>query len=375
MIAPTRVPDAGPLLVLAAGGTGGHVFPAQAVAEEMLRRNWAAEFWTDRRGLAFANGFPQDVKVQTIASSTQARGGIAERAVAPAKIAKGVLSALLRIRSLRPAVVAGFGGYPAFPPIAAAWLARTPTLIHEQNGVLGRANKVLAKRVDMVACGAVDTILPKGVECVRTGNPVRAEVLEFEKASYHEPDGGEIRLLVTGGSQGAGAIDRVMADAVTILPNDLRQRLRVTQQVRPENLESTKEKYLRCSVECEIAPFYEDLPRRIADSHLVVSRSGASSIAEIGVIGRPAILIPFAAAANDHQTANAQGLIDAGAAVALIENELSPEAMARELARILTNKGTAARMAEAAKRTSMPTAAAQLADAIECLAEKRETNR
>ena len=369
MIARSRVPNAGPmLLVLAAGGTGGHVFPAQAVAEEMLRRNWKAEFWTDRRGLRFASGFPQDVKVKTIESSTQSRGGFLERAIAPAKIAKGVLSSLSRIRRMRPAVVAGFGGYPAFPPLAAACLAGTPTLIHEQNGVLGRANKMLANRVDLVACGAVATSLPEGVECVRTGNPVRAEVLEFEKVAYREPGDGEIKLLVTGGSQGAGAIDRVMADAVAILPNELRRRLRVSQQVRPENLEDTKDKYRRCSVRCEIAPFFEDLPRRIADCHLVVSRSGASSIAEIGVIGRPAILIPFAAAANDHQTANAQGLIEAGAAVALSEDELSAETVAREIARILTNEGTAARMAEAAKQTSMPTAVAQLADAIEGLA-------
>ena len=364
-----RVPNADPLLVLAAGGTGGHVFPAQAVAEEMLRRNWKAEFWTDHRGLRFVSGFPQEVKVGTIESSTQARGGIVQRAVAPAKVAKGILSALSRIRRLRPAVVAGFGGYPAFPPLAAAWLAGTPTLIHEQNGVLGRANKMLANRVNLVACGAVSTTLPKGVDCVRTGNPVRAEVLELEKVPYREPGDGEIRLLVTGGSQGAGAIDRVMADAVAMLPDGLRRRLRVTQQVRPENHEAAKEKYERCSVKCEIAPFFEDLPRRIADAHLVVSRSGASSIAEIGVIGRPSILIPFAAAANDHQTANAQGLVEAGAAVSLSENELSPETMAREIARILADEGTAASMAEAAKRTSMPTAVAQLADAIEGLAE------
>lgn len=375
MIAQARAPNVAPLLVLAAGGTGGHVFPAQAVAEEMLRRNWIAEFWTDRRGLAFANGFPQDVKVKTIESSTQARGGMVERAAAPAKIAKGVFSALLHIRRLRPAVVAGFGGYPAFPPLAAAWLAGTRTLIHEQNGVLGRANRMLANRVDLVACGAVETILPKGVECVRTGNPVRAEVLDFEKVPYREHGDGEIRLLVIGGSQGASAVDRVMADALAILPNELRQRLRVTQQVRPENLETTTEKYRRCSVQCEIASFFEDLPRRIADSHLVVSRSGASSIAEIGVIGRPAILIPFAAAANDHQTANAQGLIEAGAAVALTEAELSPETMVREISRILESKGTTKRMAEAAKRTAMPTAAARLADAIERLAETKEKNR
>lgn len=361
-----------PLLVLAAGGTGGHVFPAQAVAEEMLGREWRVSFWTDRRGAKFARGFPREVEIETFESTTPSRGSWVARAVAPAKIAAGVIKAAARIRRRHPAVVVGFGGYPAFPPVAAAWMTGTPRMIHEQNGVLGRANRLLARRVDLVACGAVETAIPDGIGAARTGNPVRADVLANAGAPFEIPSSGELRVLAVGGSQGAQAFDSIMPTAAGLLREEIRRRVRLTQQVRSENVETVRKQYQERSIECEVEPFFDDLPSRIAQAHIVVSRSGASTIAELCVVGRPSILIPFPAAANDHQTANATGMVNAGAAVMIRQTELTPELLAQEIGRILGDAGKASEMAEAAKRASKPSAAVELADAIIGLAESRQ---
>ncbi len=361
-----------PLLVLAGGGTGGHVFPAQAVAEEMLEREWRVSFWTDRRGARFARGFPREVEIETHESTTPSRGSWIARAAAPARIAAGVIKAAAGIRRRRPAVVVGFGGYPAFPPVAAAWMTGTPRMIHEQNGVLGRANRLLARKVDLLACGAVETSIPQGIETAHTGNPVRADVLANAGAPFEVPSSGELRILAVGGSQGAQAFDSIMPAAAGLLPEEIRQRVRLTQQARGENVESVTEECRERSIECEVKPFFDDLPRRIAQAHLVVSRSGASSIAELCVVGRPSILIPFPAAANDHQTANATGMVNAGAAVMIRQADLTPELLGQEIGRILGDAGKAAEMADAAKRASKPSAASELADAIVELAECRK---
>ena len=361
-----------PLLVLAAGGTGGHVFPAQAVAEEMLRREWRVAFWTDKRGARFARGFPREVEIETHESTTPSRGSWIARVAAPAKIAAGVIKAAARIRRRRPAVVVGFGGYPAFPPVAAAWMTGTPRMIHEQNGVLGRANRLLARRVDLLACGAVETAVPQGTETAHTGNPVRADVLANAGAPFEIPSSGELRVLAVGGSQGAQAFDSVMPAAAGLLREEIRRRVRLTQQVRSENVETVRKQYRERSIECEVEPFFDDLPRRIAQAHLVVSRSGASSIAEICVVGRPSILIPFPAAANDHQTANAAGMVNAGAAAMIRQADLAPELLGQEIGRILGDAGRASEMAEAARRASKPSAASELADAIMEVAECRK---
>lgn len=361
-----------PLLVLAAGGTGGHVFPAQAVAEEMLEREWRVSFWTDSRGARFARAFPREVEIETHASTTPSRGSWTARAAAPARIAAGVFKAAARIRRRRPAVVVGFGGYPAFPPVAAAWMTGTPRIIHEQNGVLGRANRLLAPRVNLLACGAVETAVPQGIKAAHTGNPVRADVLANAGAPFEIPSSGELRVLAVGGSQGAEAFDSVMPAAAGLLREEIRRRVRLTQQVRSENVETVTKECRTRSIECEVKPFFDDLPRRIAQAHLVVSRSGASSIAELCVVGRPSILIPFPAAANDHQTANATGMVNAGAAVMIRQTDLTPELLGQEIERILCDAGKASEMAEAAKRASKPSAASELADAITGIAECRK---
>ncbi len=360
-------PDIDPLLIVAAGGTGGHVFPAQALAEEMLGRGWRVMLWTDRRGFRFSGNFPEEAEIRKIASATLSRGSALARLAAPVKMAAGIAVSWAQLRRLRPSAVAGFGGYPAFPPVAAACISNIPRLIHEQNGVLGRANRMLSAKVDIVVCGALSTDLPPGVKSVTAGNPVRSEVLAYADTPYSWPETGNVRLLVTGGSQGACIMDHAVPAAVGRLPEPVRRRLSVVQQVRPCHTRAVERYYREAGVACEISEFFEDVPRRMAEAHVIVARAGASTVAEIAVIGRPAILIPYAAAANDHQTANAEGLVSAGAAVAVSEKELSPERLMREIMALFENPARAEEMARAAGRAAMPRAAAKFADVVENL--------
>lgn len=360
-------------LVIAAGGTGGHMFPAQALAEEALRRGWRVALASDARGLRYAGGFPPEVERRETVSATLARGGLAERLRVPLTLARGVLAARRRFAAERPDCVAGFGGYPSLPALAAAWSLRLPRIIHEQNGVLGRVNRAFAGRVDLVACGTWPlTNAPAGARLTHVGNPVRGAALAAAETPYAPPDAeGPLRLLVFGGSQGARILGETAPAAAAALAPGLRTRLRVTHQVRPEGLEAARAAYAAAGVEAEVAPFFDDLPARMARAHLVVSRAGASTLAELTVIGRPAILTPFAAAMDDHQTANARALAEAGAAESVAESALTPAALAGHVARLLGEPARLAAMAAAAKGLGRPTAAADLADLIESLAERR----
>ncbi len=353
---------------MAAGGTGGHIFPAQALGEEMLDRGWGVELWTDRRGMRFVGGFPRNIHIRRIPSATYARGGAVSRIASPFMIATGILTSWMAVRRLGPSVMAGFGGYPAFPPMIAAWLSGVPRLIHEQNGILGKANRLLARRVDVVACGAVATDLPKGVVSIGTGNPVRADVIARSESPFAWPSDGPIRLLVLGGSQGARILDSYVPAALSRLPGSLAGRIHVCQQVG-RCQQSTVERYYReAGISCEVRPFFDDVPERIAASQLIISRAGASAVAEIASIGRPSILIPFAAAANDHQSANAAGLVDAGAAVQVTEGGVSAELLASSIAGILSDPARATGMAGAARKAAHPDATTKLADLVGKLA-------
>ncbi|MGF1554122.1 MAG: undecaprenyldiphospho-muramoylpentapeptide beta-N-acetylglucosaminyltransferase [Paracoccaceae bacterium] len=359
-----------PLLVIAAGGTGGHMFPAQALAEVMLARGWRVALASDPRGLRYAGGFPDAVERLELASATFARGGLGARLAAPFAIARGALAAYARFRRERPAVVAGFGGYPALPALAAATAHRLPRLIHEQNGVLGRVNRAFAARVDRVCCGTWPVAnAPEGAPLVHTGNPVRSAALALREAPYRPATGEErVRLLVFGGSQGASVFARVVPEAVARLPEDVRARLAVAQQVRDGEGEAVDRAYAAAGVEAETAPFFHDLARRVAEAALVVSRAGASTLAELTAIGRPAILVPYPAAADDHQSANARALVEAGGAEAIAEADLTPERLAAALERLLaTAPDEAAAMAEAARATGRPQAGEELADIVEAL--------
>ncbi|MEM9724854.1 MAG: glycosyltransferase, partial [Pseudomonadota bacterium] len=228
-------------LVIAAGGTGGHMFPAQALAEEMLARGWTVALSTDDRGLRFAGGFPEAVERLATRAATPARGGVAGAVTAPARILAGAGDAAAAFRRRRPAVVAGFGGYPSLPALLAAWRIGAPRMIHEQNGVLGRVNRLFDKRVGEVALG-VEPVLnaPAGAPLIYTGNPLRRAALEHVGRAYAPPPPeGPINLLIFGGSQGARIFSRAIPGALAKAPDALRARLRITQQTRPEDQAET----------------------------------------------------------------------------------------------------------------------------------------
>lgn len=353
------------LLLIAAGGTGGHMFPAQALAEAMLARGWRVKLSTDDRGARYAGGFPAAVTIETVASATFARAGAAAKLLVPFRILGGILGALVSQLRDRPAVVVGFGGYPSIPALAAAWVLRRPRMIHEQNGVLGRVNQVFARRVDKVACGTWPAALPVGVTGEPTGNPVRQAVLDRASAPYIPPGEYPMALVVIGGSQGARILSDVVPAAVALLPEGLRSNLRVAHQARDEDASRAAAAYEAAGVRAEIAPFFADIPRRLSEAQLVISRSGASSVADISVIGRPAILIPFAAATGDHQTANATGLAAAGAAVVVQEKALDAGALAGHIASILEDPHKAEGMARAALGEGKPDATARLVALVE----------
>ncbi|WP_322866305.1 UDP-N-acetylglucosamine--N-acetylmuramyl-(pentapeptide) pyrophosphoryl-undecaprenol N-acetylglucosamine transferase [Aquicoccus sp. G2-2] len=356
------------LLVIAAGGTGGHMFPAQALAEAMLRKGWRVKLSTDERGARYTGGFPHTVEIERVASASFARGGLLTKALVPFRIIGGVIGATMRMCRDRPDAVVGFGGYPTIPAMAAAWLLRLPRMIHEQNGVLGRVNRLFAKRVSLVACGIWPTELPKGVKGVHTGNPVRRAVLERAGASYIPPGDYPLSVLVIGGSQGARILSDVVPPAIAQLPVEILHYLRVSHQARDEDGERVAKFYEENGIGADVQPFFQDVPRRMSEAQLVISRSGASSVADISVIGRPAILIPFAAATADHQTANARGLAAAGGAIVMQEEQLSVDGLSEQIGNVLGNPHGASLMAQAAASMGRPEATDTLVTLVEDLA-------
>ncbi len=344
------------------------MFPAQALAEAMLRAGWRVGLSTDKRGARYAGGFPDAVEVEVVDSATPARGGLRGKLATPFHLLAGVFAACLRMLRQKPDVVVGFGGYPAFPAMAAAWITRCPRMIHEQNGVLGRVNRLFAKHVDQVACGTWPTDLPKGVDAVHTGNPVRDAVLARESAQYMAPGDYPMSLLVIGGSQGARILSDVVPGAIALLPVEVLQYLRISHQARPEDIAFVRQRYDEIGLTADVEPFFDDVPARLAEAQLVISRAGASSIADISVIGRPAILVPLAAAIRDEQTANAQGLASAGAAELVAEDDLTALDLARRIQAILTDGRRAIKMAAAAKALGKPEATETLVLLVEELA-------
>lgn len=357
------------LLVIAAGGTGGHMFPAQALAEAMLAKGWRVRLSTDGRGARYTGGFPEAVQVDVTDSATFARGGVGAKLAVPFRIAGGTMAAMRRMRADRPAVVVGFGGYPAIPAMAAATLLKLPRMIHEQNGVLGRVNQVFARRVTAVACGTWPTELPAGVQGVAVGNPVRAAVMERAGAAYIAPGDHPNAILVIGGSQGARILSDVVPAALAALPPAMRATLRVSHQARDEDGARVRDFYAAQGIDAEVEPFFSDLPARMAEAQLVISRAGASSVADLSVIGRPSILVPLAIAIRDEQSANARALVEAGAAVVLRESAFTPEQLSGDVAAILGNPERALQMARAALTAGRPDATERLAALVEALAD------
>ena len=356
-------------IVLSAGGTGGHLFPAQALAQEMLSRGRNVVVMTDSRGRNYGSAFP-GARVEAVPAATFADRALLSRMFAPLAILSGVFVGLGKLLRLKPVAVIGFGGYPSLPVMVAAWLGGFPTAIHEQNAVLGRVNRRMADHVRAVAASLpLVRFAPKDANrIVYTGNPVRPEAARLAGTAY-EPPGrdGVIRLLVFGGSQGAKILSELVPAAIALLPESLKGRLDIVQQARPEDIEAARGAYAKAGVKVELASFFDDLPQHMARAHLVVSRSGASTIAELSAIGRPAILIPYPFATDDHQTANAAVMADAGAAVVAQQRDLSAEKLAAILEDLLGSPEDLARRAAAAGKLGIPDAAARLADLVDGL--------
>lgn len=355
--------------VVAAGGTGGHLFPAQALAEEMARRGWRIVLATDRRGQAFAEHFPADERLALDSATGSGPLGLLKAGV---RIAAGVLQARKAFRRLNVSVVVGFGGYPSAPSLLAAISMGLPTLIHEQNAVLGRTNRMLAGRVGTVA-SAFPTLgrLPEGLKdrLAVVGNPVRPPIAALAGKPYRAPDArGDIHLLVTGGSQGARILSDTVPRSVAALPEALRKRLRVVQQARPEFVDAARQVYEQAGVTAEVAPFFSDMAARLSAAHLAIGRAGASTCTELAVVGLPSVLVPLKIATDDHQRFNARGLVEAGGAVLILEDDLTAEALTKALTEILQEPGRLARMADGARATALPDAAARLADLVEAAA-------
>lgn len=358
-------------ILLAAGGTGGHVFPAEALAAELLRRGHRVGLVTDTRGKGFGQNLPE-LPLYRIPSGTPSGRSIGGKLLALIEIARGVMAASNLLALTRPAAVIGFGGYPALPLLLAARMKRVPVLIHEQNAVLGRVNRLVAGRADRIATSfPVTRFLPAQTPATVTGNPVRPGILAAADRPYTAPSGA-IVVLIMGGSQGARVLSDVVPAALAALPAELKRRLKVQQQCRPEDLERVRAAYTQAGIQAETASFFSDVAERLAAAHLVVSRSGASSTAEIAVIGRPSLLVPYAHAMDDHQTANAQALVQAGGAIAIPQDKFSIERATTAFNDLLGDPAELARMASAARSVGRPLAAQALADLVErAVAERR----
>lgn len=357
-------------VLLAAGGTGGHLFPAYALAEELGRRGYAVELATDERGDRYGTGFPAQA-VHAIPSATITGKSPAALAQTGWTLAKGVRQAHGLLGEIGPSVVVGFGGYPSFPPVAAAALRWIPTIIHEQNAVLGRANRTLAKRVTAVATSFERVKYLEGVSPSRiylTGNPVRSTVLAAMTLPYPVIwSTGEIRLVVFGGSQGARLFSDMMPEALAMLPWEFQQRLFVTQQCREEDIARVQSAYGRIGIAAECATFFRDLPNRIAASHLVIARSGASTIAELTAIGRPSVLVPLPHAVDNDQLLNATSLAEAGGAWCIEQSVLTPQRLAEELTGLLSRPERLSAAAKASRAQGRADADQRLADLVEHL--------
>ena len=357
--------------VVAAGGTGGHLFPAQALAEALIARGWRVALATDDRGARYASEFPAEERI-ALSAATYRPGDPVGMARAAGEVWRGVGQARRAFARLKPNVVVGFGGYPSLPALVAALSNGRRTVIHEQNAVLGRVNRLLAPRVNAVACAFPTLQLARPEvkqRAVVVGIPVRPEIRALYETPYAPPaPDGEIRVLITGGSQGARLLSELPPPAMAKLPEELRVRLTVQQQTRPEGMEQARNAYADALIKAEIAPFFRDMASRLAQAHLVIGRAGASTVSELAVAGRPSILVPLAIAADDPQRVNAKLLDDAGAAAVAYEDELTVDSLAGALNSLLRDPARLGRMAASAHGVAVPDGAERLADLVESTA-------
>jgi len=354
-------------VVIAAGGTGGHLFPAQALAGELARRNHRVVLMTDDRGHNYAQAFPE-AQIVTVPSATFADRGQVGKALAVARLARGAMSAYFALGRIKPAIVVGFGGYPALPTMFAAARRGLPSVVHEQNAVLGRVNRWLAPAVTRIASSFgkmkyLDPLLQPRVEM--TGNPVRPAILASVRPFVPPTGDGPFNLLVFGGSQGARVFSTLVPEAIGKLPEALRRRMQIVQQCRAEDLEGARARYEAIGVRPTLAPFISDMGDRLAAAHLVISRAGASTVTELEIVGRPALLIPYPYAMDDHQTANASEIAASGAGWSLPEAGLTAEMLAAKITELANAPAMLSDAAAKAAGLGRPQAASALADLVE----------
>lgn len=354
-----------PLIVLAAGGTGGHVFPAEAVAQELLAQNYRLALITDQRGERYG-GTLSLIDKHFIRAGALAGNGLFGKAKSAIELLIGTVQAYRTLKRLKPSVVVGFGGYAAAPTVAAAIMAHIPTVIHEQNAILGWANRKLAAHVSKV-CTSYDLARPAPAKAhlIRTGMPVRPAVADVRSHPYRAPGtDGPFRILVLGGSQGARIFSDVIPAAIKLLPDELRNRMEISQQCRPEEITRTQQAYAGLGVHVELRHFFDNVPELLNKAHLLIARSGASTVAEVTVTGRPSILVPYPYAADDHQTANAKALEISGGGWMMAQPEFSAEALAAKLTEAMAQPQMLADIASSALAFSIPDAAGRMAAVV-----------
>ncbi|MBM3503391.1 MAG: undecaprenyldiphospho-muramoylpentapeptide beta-N-acetylglucosaminyltransferase [Alphaproteobacteria bacterium] len=363
--------SAGRNIILAAGGTGGHLFPAQALADQLLTRGHRLALVTDRRGVDLGGAFAR-VSHHVVRAGTFAGRGWPGKIRGLYEIVAGILQARALLPRLLPHAVVGFGGYPSLPTMLAAARLGIPAAIHEQNAVLGRVNRLLAARVSAIALSHAKTaLLPVRAAALRrvTGNPVRGAFATARERAFVAPgDRQPLRVLVLGGSQGARVFSQVVPEAVRRLAMEAQRRLHIVQQSRAEDMEQARAVYRDTAATADLATFFPDVVEHMAAAHVVISRSGASTVAEIAVVGRPALFVPYPHATDDHQAANARSLADAGAAWILRQDAFTPEQLAERLTAILANPAMLVSMAAAARAAGIADAAHRLADLVEAIA-------
>lgn len=358
-------------VVIAAGGTGGHLFPAQALAEELGRRGYELTLITDKRGQEYAKSFP-NASIVEVSAATFANRSIIGRLFAGLSIIVGIGEATWRLLRLRPDVVVGFGGYPSLPAVVGGILLRVPCCLHEQNSVLGRVNKRLAPFVTKIASTFPELrgLSPSHQSrVVVTGNPVRDTVRQRAASAYNAPgEGSPIKVLVFGGSQGASVFSEIVPKAISVLPEAMRVRLNVVQQCRDSEIEEVQKVYQSQNIVADIRSFFDDLPSKIEDAHLVLCRAGASSVTELAAIGRPGILVPLPSAMDDHQTYNAGFLADQGAGWLMPQPEFQVDRLSQLLRQLFQDPARLNVAAQKASSLGKPAATEALADLVDDLA-------
>ncbi len=353
--------------VLAAGGTGGHMIPAFALGAELLRRGHHVALVTDERGTKIP-GCPDKI-VTHVLPAGRITGGPLGWLRAGRNIGQGREMAKQMYKSFMPSAVIGFGGYPAFPALLGAFACKVPTIIHEQNAVLGRVNRLTAGKVNAIVTAYPDIqrLKPRDKDKVHLlGNPVRSEVLALRDEGFPPlNEDGIFRVLVTGGSQGATILSDVVPDGLAMLPLNLRRRLQVTQQCRAEDIDAVRAKYSEHQIPAELATYLPDMPERLGWAHLVISRAGASTIAELTCAGRPGILIPLPSAMDNHQAYNVTEMVQAGGARAIAQPQFTPTELAKQIQKIALQPGALENAAKAAKNCGRPDAVSDIADLVE----------